>query len=148
MRIAFILVLLTLLLSYLAGSWLQRKPQVVQTDIIHSDCDLVLSTCEIEQQGIHYRVEFSQIPSALKPFKVKLRVLHPVDWQPQVVSVRFSMPGMDMGFNTHQLQLVEDAWQAQVVLPVCSLSRNDWHLSVVLQTDTTDYQSEFVFIQP
>lgn len=148
MRIAVILVLLTLLLSYLAGSWLQRKPQVAQTDITHSDCDLVAYACEIEQQGIRYRVEFSQTPSALTPFKVKLRVLQPADWQPKAVSVSFSMPGMDMGFNTHQLQQVDDAWQAQVVLPVCSLSRNDWHLSVVLQTDAAHYQSEFVFLQP
>ena len=58
------------------------------------------------------------------------------------------MPGMDMGFNTHQLQRVDDVWQAQVVLPVCTLSRNDWHLSVVLKTEAADYQSEFVFIQP
>lgn len=148
MRIAFILVLLSLLLSYLAGSWLQHKPQAIQTNLVHSDCDLVATACEVEQQGIHYRVEFSQTPSALTPFQVKLSVLQPVDWQPQGVTVSFSMPGMDMGFNTHQLKRVDNAWQAQVVLPVCTLSRNDWHLSVALQDDAAHYQSEFVFIQP
>ncbi len=148
MRIAFILVVLSLLLSYLAGSWLQQKSPAVQTSFIHSDCDLVASACEVEQQGVHYRVEFSQKPSALTPFQVKLIVLQPADWQPQTVSVSFTMPGMDMGFNTHQLQRVDDVWQAQVVLPVCTLSRNDWHLRVVLQTEAADYQSEFVFIQP
>jgi hypothetical protein len=148
MRIAFILVLLILLLSYFAGSWLQHKPQTVQTNLTRSDCDLVSSACEVEQQGIHYRVEFSQTPSALTPFQVRLSVSQPAGWQPQAVSVSFSMPGMDMGFNTHQLQRIDDAWQAQVVLPVCTLSRNDWHLSVVLQADGADYQSEFVFIQP
>ena len=148
MRIAFILVLFILLLSYLSGSWLQQKSPAVQTNLVHSDCDLVASACKIEQQGIHYRVEFSQPPSALKSFQVKLSVLQPADWQPQTVSVSFTMPGMDMGFNTHQLQRVDDVWQAQVVLPVCTLSRNDWHLSVVLKTEAADYQSEFVFIQP
>lgn len=153
MRTAFVLVLLSLLLSYLAGSWLadsglQHKPQALQTNIIHSSCDLLTSACEVEQQGIHYRIEFSQTPSALTPFQVKLSVLQPTDWQPRAVSVSFTMPGMDMGFNTHQLQQVDNIWQAQVVLPVCSLSRNDWHLSVVLQTAATHYQSEFVFIQP
>jgi hypothetical protein len=148
MRIALILVLLILLLSYLAGSWLQHKPQAVQTSLIRSDCDLVSSACEVEQQGIHYRVEFSKTPSALTPFQVRLSVSQPAGWQPQAVSVSFSMPGMDMGFNTHQLQRVDDAWQAQVVLPVCTLSRNDWHLSVVVQGEASRYQSEFVFIQP
>lgn len=148
MRIAFVLVLLSLLLSYLAGSWLLHEPQIVQTSIVHSDCDLVASACEIEQQGIYYRVGFSQTPSALTPFQVRLSVLQPAKWQPQAVSVSFSMPGMDMGFNTHQLERVDDVWQAQVVLPVCTLSRNDWHLSVVLHADRANYQSEFVFIQP
>ncbi len=148
MRIAFILVLLSLLLSYLAGGWLQQKSPALQTNLVHSDCDLVASACEVEQQGIHYRVEFSQIPSALKPFQVKLNVLKPAGWQPQSVSVSFTMPGMDMGFNTHRLQRLDDSWQSQVVLPVCTLSRNDWHLRVVLQAEAADYQSEFVFIQP
>lgn len=148
MRIALILVLFSLLLSYLAGSWLQYKPPSKQTHLVYSDCDLVSSACEIEQQGIHYRVEFSQTPSALTPFQVRLSVSQPAGWQPQAVSVSFTMPGMDMGFNTHQLQRVDDAWQAQVVLPVCTLSRNDWHLSVVLQDEASRYQSEFVFVQP
>jgi len=147
MRIAIVVVLLSLLLSYLAGSWLQYRPPAIRTNLVDSDCDLLASACEVKQQGKHYRVEFSQTPSALTPFQVRLKVLQPADWQPQAVSVSFSMPGMDMGFNTHQLQRVDGVWQAQVVLPVCSLSRNDWHLSVVLQTDAAQYQSEFVFIQ-
>lgn len=148
MRMAFILLLLSLLLSYMAGSWLQYKPTVLQTNLVHSDCDLLVSACVVEQQGIHYRVEFSQTPSALTPFLVSLSVLQPANWQPRAVSVSFSMPGMDMGFNTHQLEYVDEIWQAQVVLPVCSLSRNDWHLSVALQTEDVQYQSEFIFIQP
>lgn len=148
MRIAFILVLLSLLLSYFLGSWLLHKPQAIQTNLVHSDCDLVATACEVEQQGIKYRVEFSQTPSALTPFEVQLTVLQPADWQPQAVSVGFSMQGMDMGFNTHQLARIDGVWQAQVVLPVCTLSRNDWQLSVVLQGDVAHYQSEFVFILP
>jgi hypothetical protein len=41
------------------------------------------------------------------------------------------MPNMDMGFNRFDLrQQADETWQGQALLPVCSMGRRDWRVTV------------------
>jgi len=69
-------------------------------------------------------VHFRQPPSALTPFDVEVITQ---GFEAVEVGITFIMKGMDMGVNAFNLdQQSMDSWQARVILPVCSLGRNDW----------------------
>lgn len=135
--------MVVLFVSYATGNWfISDKNNVISA--YTSDCDLLQMECVIKQSGIEYKIRFLQPPSALKPFDV---VLTPVQLSAKNIDIEFSMQNMDMGFNRYSLNKISDKWQARVILPVCSLGRNDWQLIVLIDDGDEVYQTKFSFMQ-
>ena len=64
------------------------------------------------------------------------------------VTVEFDMLDMNMGLNRYTAQASDDgqSWSGVAVLPVCVSGRNDWRVTVVLETEKGNYQARFDFV--
>ena len=64
----------------------------------------------------------------LKPFQVWVKAAGA-----RTVQARFTMQGMDMGFNLYTLRADNDGvFRARVTLPVCVSGRRDWTMAVAI----------------
>ncbi len=138
------------LLAFTLGWLLQQQTGTEEETAItlNSNCDVSEAACQIDHAGLSYRIYFSGKPSPLKPFKVVLesqRVLS------ELPLISFEMQGMDMGFNQYPLRAVDRSdtheYAARVILPVCSLGRNDWSMKVYVKDQQQAVSTQFQFAQ-
>lgn len=121
--------LFPLLLVALAGVlvW-QNRMQQDQGVLRTLACPDLHKGCRIDLDGQAVAVLVQGELKPLQAFQVQVDA-------PQAtrVEARFTMEGMDMGFNLYTLRAdKKGAFQASVTLPVCVTGRRDWvmHLSV------------------
>lgn len=144
MKITVVFFLL-IIASYFLGQWLsQENSSNLDLNVYKSSCDPTENICVVND-GLHeYTLAFTEKPSALVPFDVQLKIKNN---QPDSIEISFDMDNMDMGYNVHQLVKNNLYWQARVILPMCSLSRNDWKLKVKLNSTNDSSATEFKFTQ-
>lgn len=140
-----IVIILIFTVSYLGGYWLKNKEtQGISSDVYLSDCDITKAPCVIVDTDLEYIITFEGQPSPLNPFSVKV-VTEQV--QPESVEVEFLMQGMDMGYNHYALKLEGSAWQAKVILPMCSLGSNEWILKIKVSGKNSVHLTQLKFQQ-
>ena len=147
-KIIISLIVLLFLGAYFAGQWLRPDAdgkagpvKIMQ----YEKCSPVSNDCSAVMNNNKIIFRFVNKPSALEPFEILVRT---ENFKPTGIYVEFSMRDMDMGLNRHALhEITPNSWSAQVVLPVCSLGRNDWisELQVVYQGET--WVADFAFEQ-
>ena len=138
-----LVIFLIFVFSYGIGKWLVRD-EAESITVYQSTCDPAISVCVVKNQRVDYQIKFVGEPSALKPFSV---VIQNYDELPQSVEIEFIMDSMDMGYNIYQMKQQKALWVADVLLPVCSLGRNDWKLKVKINYKSDRHLSEFSFRQ-
>ena len=138
-----LIIFLLFAFSYGIGKWLGQDG-VESVTVYKSDCDPAVSACIVKSKPADYQLKFDGKPSALKPFAV---ILQSYGEQPESVEIEFSMDSMDMGFNIYQMKKQETLWVSDVLLPVCSLGRNDWKLLVKMTYKGNRHLGEFSFRQ-
>lgn len=142
LKIIFLSIVI-LLAAFGVGQWLeQSNDKNINRTIINSDCNPTKNSCVIEDVNFNYTLYFKDEVSTLVPFIVNIDV---AEKQPQAIDISFEMVGMAMGFNQYHLVKEEKAWQTKVILPVCSLGRNDWLLNVKLKLDNIESVTQFKF---
>ena len=148
--IIFLIVVITV--TYGIGHWLSQRDVItteaaknnIKRSVVNSPCDPTKSSCKFVISNITYLLEFKSAPSALVPFVVSVKAS---DVQADAITLSFDMNGMEMGYNSHRLVKNESEWQAKVILPVCSLGRNDWLLDVEIINDNEVNITRFKFSQ-
>lgn len=91
-------------------------------------CDPAAEPCTVRaaEKAVTLRLEGAVRP--LQPFTVRVTL---AGWEAvEKVSVRFAMPGMEMGLNRFGLRQANGGWQGQALLPACSMGRRDWRITV------------------
>ena len=131
------------LIAYLVGSWL-KPTSMDDAELIISDCDPSHGKCQLNFDGQSVSFAFTGTPSPLTPFGVELIAKQSMI---ENASVSFEMQGMDMGYHQHVLTRQQDSWSAQLILPVCSLGRNDWIVKLKIKTAEQTFISQFSFVQ-
>ena len=115
--------LFPLLLIALVGVlvWRYQGQSATRAPLTLSCADLH-GGCGIDLDGKAIRVS---VVGDLKPLQAfQVRVIAP---RAHAVEARFTMQGMDMGFNLYTLRAdKEGVFQASVTLPVCVTGRRDW----------------------
>ncbi len=129
-----LMVLLVMVVAFYAGQWLQnvsQAPQVLTVERIQAgSCDPSIKPCKIKVGQQKAELFFQQAPSPLKPFKA---VVETDIKGLEQVGLRFYMQGMDMGYNTFELeQASQGRWQKDVILPVCSSGSKNWRVELQL----------------
>lgn len=137
-------VLLIFILAYALGVWLKQSETVDVSSVMKSDCDPSRQTCRLNNKGFTHEISFAGEPSPLVPFDVVLQAEGVIS----EATLQFDMEGMDMGYNIHQMKFDNDSWRTTVILPVCTLSRNDWILRLTVVSNGVTYVDEFRFAQP
>ena len=145
MKSVFIFILI-LGFTFFLGKWLSTEhlSDSSESAINISLCDPTKNTCEFSYKKDKFELEFQGVPSGLVPFNVLVK---PKAVQPDSIELSFDMEGMDMGYNKHNLKKKDSDWNANVILPVCSLSRNDWIVNVKLVIDGESHITGFRFSQ-
>ena len=145
MKAALIFVLV-LGLTFILGQWLGSGKNTDSSDLVlnTSLCDPTKDICEFKYKEEIINIEFKGTPSGLVPFEV---LVSSKTAQADSVELSFDMQGMDMGYNVHKLNNSGSGWNAKVILPVCSLARNDWIVNVKLVIDNEPQITEFRFSQ-
>ncbi|RDH81318.1 MAG: hypothetical protein DIZ80_14570 [endosymbiont of Galathealinum brachiosum] len=146
MKTIFLFVMV-IVLTYFAGQWLGQAniKKIDTSEITHiSYCDPTKQICIMDKNDIHYNLQFNGVPSALSPFLVLVKIN---GLQPDFIELAFDMEGMDMGYNKHSLVKNKTDWQAKVILPVCTLGRNDWILNVKMMFDNKSVITQYKFSQ-
>ena len=140
---------LILLASYFVGQWMKQEKTPNEVVSYRSLCNLTKSECEFSQLEKKYKIKFIGTASPLTPFVVQLNA-H--DSPPDAIEISFAMKGMDMGYGYYQMDyqksVEQPGWQAKVILPVCSLGRNDWTLKVKIMSGGIQHVTEFSFMLP
>jgi hypothetical protein len=102
-----------------------QRGDVVPHSLVCSDLH---QGCGLDLDGKSVRVSVAGQLKPLQPFQLRVEAPHA-----RKVQARFTMEGMDMGFNLYALRADKrGVFQANVTLPVCVSGRRDWimHLDV------------------
>ena len=143
MKLGLIFLAAVFVVSYFLGSLLDNNKQV-DSIVTISTCNLLDGSCHVVDKGIEYELALEGVPSPLTPFDIRVSELSS---QPSKVEIKFEMDGMDMGNNYYFLEKKGQYWGAKVLLPVCSLGRNDWVLRVNILYEEKVYSTDFKFSQ-
>ncbi len=93
--------------------------------VVLGECRPWVVPCEARTGGLGLRLRFEGPVAPLRRFRVRVEARGPA--RPKAVSVRFEMPGMEMG--QQPVALAPDGaggWSGEAVLPVCATGRTDW----------------------
>jgi hypothetical protein len=111
-----------------------ETPRVMLT--ASADCDLSQEVCTLNSEGLSVSVYSSNNVQALKPFSFQVGLDGPLADTAKGVAVHFTMVGMDMGINRfHLRRKLDQHWQGEVILPLCTKGRSDWIATVEVETE-------------
>jgi hypothetical protein len=117
---------LPLLIIALAALVLWRGSDDIPAAAVTLPCADLAAGCGTRLHGRVVSVGLSGPVRPLQPFQVWVRAAGA-----RTVQARFTMQGMDMGFNVYTLRADGDGvFRARVTLPVCVSGRRDWIMAV------------------
>jgi hypothetical protein len=120
--LALIVLIGLVLMAEQVGFW-----QTVQPVRMHPvNCGNLAAGCTVRHEGRDIRLGMNGNPKPLAPFEVWVDPGLP---QVSGVEARFTMEGMDMGFNLYTLRPdPQGVFRARVTLPICVTGRRDWNM--------------------
>ncbi len=139
-----------LALGILAGlffpHWKSGLPtHLAQAIILQADplCNPLGATCVAGNEDFTIALELADLTKPLTFFPVRVHLTGTQAPEVEKVMISFTMLNMDMGFNRFDLrQQAETAWEGQAILPVCSMGRRDWRVTVDVVSEPP-YVGEF-----
>ncbi|MDD3518022.1 MAG: hypothetical protein PHQ14_06705 [Chromatiales bacterium] len=137
---------LGLLGYWAAGAWLRPLLAPVEAPVVAltvaPECDWSAG-CETHGP-LRARVRVDRRVHPLQPFELTLTV--DADGVGTVLA-DFVMVGMDMGVNRFALApAAARQWRTQVVLPVCTVDRQDWMAQIYVTAETGVYRIDVPFL--
>ncbi len=130
---------LPLILAAMIGLvvWMNARQQEPSPPITAGCPDLVAG-CTVMAGGRDIRLGTDQAIKPLKPFSLRVEAKGAAR-----VEARFTMEGMDMGFNVYPLRADrQGVFRTTATLPVCVTGRRDWIMT--LDVDGTRIAVPFV----
>ena len=127
----------------LLNHWLQRNP--AHATVLNADpaCNPVGGLCTAGDATLTVTLGLGDSIQPLTEFPVEVNLIGREAAKVDKVAVNFSMSNMDIGFNRFDLsQQADKTWQGHAILPVCSMGRREWRVTVEVVSDTT-YLTEF-----
>ena len=114
-----------------------------EVKVVTVRCSDLSKGCAVDVDGRRILFGTKGEPKPLAPFQVWLTSKDSAPMQK--AEARFTMEGMDMGFNLYTLRPDgKGAYQARVTLPICVTGRHDWllHLDLDEQRLTVPFVTE------
>lgn len=136
-----LLAVVLLVLQQRSNTWLSLWQVAPAQKTIHLSCPKLQLGCQFTIEQTQYRIYSDQAIGGVKPFNVRL------DGRAERVEGSWQMQGMEMGPNNYRfIANGEASWQAKMILPMCTQSRQDWLLilnidQVQVEIQTSSYAS-------
>jgi len=119
-----------------AGFW--RTPNTAKD--VQADCATPERGCSLQVDGRMIRFGMQGELKSLAPFQIWLEM---PDSPVAKAEARFTMEGMDMGFNLYRLRPdAQGVLRATVTLPICVTGRRDWNM--ILEVENLRINVPFV----
>jgi len=128
------------------SQWLLRTS--AHAIVLNADraCNPVGKFCTVGDATSTITLRLGDSIQPLTPFPVLVSLAGKAATRVNKVTVDFTMVNMAMGINHFDLsQQVDGTWQGQALLPVCSMGRRDWRVTVEVASDTP-YVGEFYLL--
>jgi len=126
MKMKALWTILPLLIIGLAAAVLWRGGDDTATVALTLPCADLAAGCATRLRGREISFGLSGQVKPLRPFQVWVKAAGA-----RTVQARFTMRGMDMGFNLYTLRADGDGvFRARVTLPMCVSGRRDWIMAV------------------
>ena len=116
--------------------WLQHTP--AHAIILNADraCNPVGKLCTASDAALTMTLGLGDSVQPLTAFPVQVDLIGEGADKVKKVTVFFTMLNMNMGFNRFGLsQQADKTWRGQALLPVCSMGRRDWRVTVEVAGD-------------
>lgn len=110
-----------------------RSSNPAQVIVLKADplCNPVGATCLAGNEAFNIALELADPTKPLTFFPVRVHLTGTQAPEVEKVMISFTMLNMDMGFNRFDLRRqAETAWEGQALLPVCTMGRRDWRVTV------------------
>lgn len=128
------------------NDWFENRSG--QAILLNADpaCNPSDQPCTIGDTALTVTLNLAEQISPLKAFPVSVSLTGTVAAMANQVTIDFSMIGMNMGINRFALhRQIDNLWQGQALLPVCSMGRRDWQVTVEIASNTS-YLARFNLI--
>ena len=125
-----------------------KDEQPTEMVAVDKGCDVTRQSCRARLDGKQVEFMISSPIHYLQHFDYELSLEGFASDSVTRVTVEFDMLDMNMGLNRYTAQASDDgqSWSGVAVLPVCVSGRNDWRVTVVLETEKGNYQARFDFV--
>jgi hypothetical protein len=141
---SLIIIVIIFIGSYVLGLAIDnsRNENKKTSEFTLENCNPAKKECIIHVNKEVINVYFEKEPTPLSPFRArvssnKLEILR--------VFLEIKMTGMDMGNNTYSFNKNNEVWESNIVLPICSLGRNDWQAKLLIETNKNIRAFNFSF---
>ena len=136
------LIFLVFVASWLVGGLLQNRDDTHYQMMSIPPCDPATIKCTAFFSDATLAIKFTAPVRVMKPFTVSVET----DAALSNLHLMFQMKNMDMGMQRYALeQNKHGQWQADVVLPVCSLGRSDWTLTLETEYKNSVWRGDLDF---
>jgi hypothetical protein len=116
--------------------WANRAPDAVR--VTQVSCTTLATGCTVHIDGREIQFGMMGETKPLAPFQIWVKAAGL-----RKAEARFTMEGMDMGFNLYTLRVDQQGvFRANVTLPVCVSGRREWRM--ILDVDKTQLAVPFV----
>ena len=137
-----VVICMVFILSWIAGSWLQKPDEVTFHPVSSLSCESGMTHCKVRFSDAALELEFVSPAIVMSPFVVKLTTKADV----AEATMQFRMKNMDMGIQQYRLANIGNGlWQSEVILPVCSLGRSDWNATLDVKYKNLWWRGDFDF---
>lgn len=123
----------------------ELQPTLTHAIVLNADpaCNPAGKTCMAKDAALTLTLRLGDRIQPLTAFPVYVELNGRDASQAGEVIVSFAMQDMDMGFNRFDLrQQADKTWRGQAILPVCSVGRRDWRVTVAV-IGAAPYVGEF-----
>ena len=147
--ILFIMLLVSAYLHFMQSSG-KNDAAIIYEQIsltTDTDCNIVETTCEGRAEELSIDLKFGDKPSGLKAFPVVVTINNGAKKNIKTVLVNFTMKNMSMGkqYRTLIKNSETSQWEGQVILPICSTGRRDWHVTVDIISESVIFSADYEF---
>jgi hypothetical protein len=117
--------------------WLRHHSDQARVLTADRGCNPVNHSCAAGDAALTITLSLGERIEPLTPFPVMVHLTGAEAATVAKVTVHFTMVDMAMGINRFDLSpRAEGHWQGSALLPVCTLGRRDWRVTVDVASDT------------
>jgi hypothetical protein len=144
---SLIVIIVLFLGALIAGRFLSMPPAESSYETLTPLwCQPALGPCRYPVDNLS-EIEFTLDPRAniqpMEPLKARVRFSNPSG---RAMAMTLTGLNMEMGYNRFRFQPVQNQYEADIIIPVCTLVKMEWQALVEIEIDDRNIAVPFNFV--